>query len=487
MATTAATSLDSSGAMTFPYGGSYQYSSSSGMKNRIINGNFQIDQKAESYRRWGGPSTGDVTKVYNINGGGQSTVYKTYPTLDKWYVDQAGFVNLKALRVLNLSQTYPTYDFNGNLLGTGTAHTPYMMELSYQGSGGGRTLVYQVLESQYVSDLTNRTVTLSYSIMSNSVAMASQVSASVWRLNSKDALDRTKTTGNYPGVTTVLNDCTLIANVGHSMQVRTFDVSGNSIPRYSLTFNAGDCTKGLLVAFNPFATSPDGGFGGSADKPVVRLCNVQLERGDGPTPFDYRPYSYELELCQRYTVGFNPSSMLQQTGYYPFECVDGRNSPETSGAPYTIFKMRLPVKLRTEPVMWRGTSNTLYNQAISTSWLDEYSARYNFYTANTTATTWPTTGAVGYLYSNSLGSSSVNQILSYNTMATRPGFSEDFTANSISYVSFYNYADALPLQSSVGTDWAAHSHTNGYRFNLYYWYDGTTKASSSGLSFIADI
>jgi hypothetical protein len=44
------------------------------------------------------------------------------------------------------------------------------------------------------------------------------------------------------------------------------------------------------------------------------ITGVQLERGSTATSFDYRPYTTELQLCQRYLPCFSASAVSQTTG-----------------------------------------------------------------------------------------------------------------------------------------------------------------------------
>jgi hypothetical protein len=81
------------------------------------------------------------------------------------------------------------------------------------------------------------------------------------------------------------------------------------------------------------------------------IGNVQLEKGSTATSFDYRPYSAELAMCQRYFVLTNTSNTAKNGGAW------GSMSASTTGH----ITGALPVPMRTAPTYtFGGSSNTYY-------------------------------------------------------------------------------------------------------------------------------
>lgn len=327
------------GTVRYPKGSDWHTSAASAFRNRIINGCMRVDQKLRSYRAWGGPYSGVTTNFYICSGGG-TTNFKTYPTLDKWQVDTSGYTTMYVRRVQTYNMDISLYNDDGSYLSTGTSNTPFMMDFSCQ-TGGGNALIYQAIESCYTQDLVNTTVNVSFSCFANNVNCRTW-SVSMWKMNKKDTL--TRGTGTIiPGQNSFLNDCILISYYNFNVGPVTFDSSGYTLPHYGWNFPIDDGRNGLVLVFNPFAQkSPTNG--GTASFPLYgndpstgptgsvitdfascgfRLGQVQLTVGKlEPSKFDYRPITYELELCQRYTAVYPVDGY--QTGYAPVDVVDSQ-------------------------------------------------------------------------------------------------------------------------------------------------------------------
>ena len=86
------------------------------------------------------------------------------------------------------------------------------------------------------------------------------------------------------------------------------------------------------------------------------ITGVQLEKGSTATSFDYRPYTTELQLCQRYFYLSNPTNTAKNGGAW--------GSVYQSGAGHITGA--LPVPMRTSgTVTFGGTNNTYYMSNIS--------------------------------------------------------------------------------------------------------------------------
>jgi hypothetical protein len=113
------------------------------------------------------------------------------------------------------------------------------------------------------------------------------------------------------------------------------------------------------------------------------ITGVQLEKGRLATSFDYRPYGTELSLCQRYYF------KIQATGdLYPFGT--GYNSGTTTALGYTPF----PVPLRANPTAFEqsgtaahykvrhGTTETVCSSIPVATTTSQYSANTTFTVAS---------------------------------------------------------------------------------------------------------
>jgi hypothetical protein len=106
------------------------------------------------------------------------------------------------------------------------------------------------------------------------------------------------------------------------------------------------------------------------------ITGVQLEKGSTATSFDYRPYTTELQLCQRYyykasgagpfTNGFNVSSTLA-TGVVPFP-VPMRTSPSALEQTGTASNYRVITNVSTacSAVPYFEDTNTFASRVVFT-------------------------------------------------------------------------------------------------------------------------
>ena len=87
------------------------------------------------------------------------------------------------------------------------------------------------------------------------------------------------------------------------------------------------------------------------------ITGVQLEKGSTATSFDYRPYTTELQLCQRYYAkSFNASS-APSVGNVTYNC--SVNNGNTAVDSYTRASFAFPIVMRSAPtVVTYSGSNT---------------------------------------------------------------------------------------------------------------------------------
>jgi hypothetical protein len=167
-------------------------------------------------------------------------------------------------------------------------------------SGGTNTnivMALQVIESNNMYDLAGQAVTVSFWARAgnNFSASGSTLTAQV---NTGTVADQ--------GGSTYFSWTGVSANVVGSVTLTTswqrFTVTG--------TFQSGALEAALLFYFTPTGTA------GADDS--FYITGVQLEKGSTATSFDYRPYTNELQLCQRYleTITYGSSTNYPFWGTY---------------------------------------------------------------------------------------------------------------------------------------------------------------------------
>jgi hypothetical protein len=239
-----------------------------GFKNRIINGNFAINQRGFS---------GNITTL----GGGQYT-------LDRWFGQASQSDKFSVSQ--NAGSVTPPVGFSNYLGITSTS--------AYSITSGDYFSIKQSIEGFNTSDLgwgtaNASTVTLSFRVYSSLTGTFGGVlqnaafnrsypftytisSANTWTTVSVTVAG--DTTGTWVGAT---NGAGLVVIFGLGV--------GSSF-----SGTAGSWASGNLISATG-ATSVVGTNGAT-----FYLTGVQLEKGSTATSFDYRPYGTELNLCQRY-------------------------------------------------------------------------------------------------------------------------------------------------------------------------------------------
>lgn len=85
---------------------------------------------------------------------------------------------------------------------------------------------------------------------------------------------------------------------------------------------------------------------------IITFTGVQVEKGTIATPFEYRPYAIELQLCQRY---------YYQMGTFSLGCI----GYTYSGAPNIVnVQYTLPVSMRTQPSLTIPSGSSMGNNLI---------------------------------------------------------------------------------------------------------------------------
>jgi len=139
---------------------------------------------------------------------------------------------------------------------------------------------------------------------------------------------------------------TLIANATYENSPANLNVT-TSFATYSVTANVDTASTSNIIVFiwSDVTDTTAGDF--------LYITNVQLEKGTQATSFEYRQYTTELALCQRYYAKTFPQNVAPANGlgtnYYFGYSVNTAN-------PSTIWKF--PVTMRTSPTV------TLFNDRV---------------------------------------------------------------------------------------------------------------------------
>jgi hypothetical protein len=283
-----------SGTTGITLAGQFDSASTFGFKNRIINGAMVIDQR---------------------NAGASVTPASSAYTLDRWSltITQASKLSVQQ----NAGSVTPPVGFKNYLGATSLS--------AYSVSASDYFLLFQGIEGFNVADLQWGT------------ANAATVTLSFWV--------RSSLTGTFGGS---------LVNAGFNRSYPfTYTVSSaNTWTNISVTIVgdtsgtwATDNTQGIRLYFGLGVGSTNSGTAGSwagaqylsatgatsvvgTNGATFYITGVQLEKGSTATSFDYRPYTTELQLCQRYyTFGNN---------YYQGNTYNFRSFPVTMRAAPTV-------------------------------------------------------------------------------------------------------------------------------------------------------
>jgi hypothetical protein len=251
-------------------GGSYGTGGFVGMKNRIINGAMVIDQR--------GTATTPVT------------VGALSYTLDRFF----GVKTSGATVTVQQSSTAPT-GLSKSLLATcSTGAAP---------AAGNQVIVSQRVEGFNTADLSFGT------------ASASTITISFWV--------RSSVTGTYCvylGNETYNRSyvSTYTISSANTWEQKTITVSGDQSGTWAGATNGTGLVVGFCLGSGSNFTTTAGAWAtgeyqqtsaqatwSSTTGATFYITGVQLEKGSTATSFDYRPYSAELALCQRYAYQMN--------------------------------------------------------------------------------------------------------------------------------------------------------------------------------------
>lgn len=263
------------------------------MRNRIINGGFDIWQRGTS---------------------GAVTTSTTYVASDRWGIDQA----TSAGSTLSRSTSVPTgFIYSAKVQRNSSSTTTNNIVLA------------QALETLNSADLAGQTITLSFWARAgdNFSATSSNLIYNIFYGQGTDQSLASMRGNGWTGIT----------NSGVTQSITT------TWTRYTTTVTvpAGTTQIGLQFYYGPTGTA------GADD--AFYITGVQLEVGPVATPFERRPYGMELALCQRYyqimpkwqwyVYNTNGSATV---GTMPFP-VEMRTTPTITQGTYTNGQYASPI------------------------------------------------------------------------------------------------------------------------------------------------
>jgi hypothetical protein len=284
-----------------------------GFKNRIINGGMAIDQRNAG----ASVTVNSTTQTFSVDrwwASGQSTdgVF----TMQQSSTAPSGFSNSTAITVttadasIGTTQRYyfaqriegfNTADLGWGTAGASTVTLSFWVRSSITGTFGGFV---------YNSDA-DYSYPFSYTISS----------ANTWE--QKSVTIAGPTAGTWVGATNGVG-----MQIGWSLGTGTDRLGTSGAWTASQKFGATGQT-------NLIATSGA----------TFYLTGVQLEKGSTATSFDYRPYTTELQLCQRYYINYGQCGLIAYS---------------TQGVVATVS---YPVTMRASPtvsISYNGVANTVY-------------------------------------------------------------------------------------------------------------------------------
>lgn len=271
-----------------------------GFKNRIINGNMVINQRA-----WSGTITTDSTY-----------------TLDRWVARN----DLTSKMSVTQSSDAPA-GFSYSLLVTSLANT----------TSPNYYFMSQYVEGFNAADLawgtsSAKTITISFWVKSSltgtfggSVLNSGETRCYPFTYTISSANTWTQASVTIPGDTT---GTWVGATNGVAMRVSLEVGIGSSLSSPAGAWTSTSSQYGATGATNVLATNGA----------TIQWTGVQLEVGTTATNFDFRSYGTELALCQRYYV-----NIISNTGNFPRGEMIGQAYDSTN----VFIGVQFPVTLRT--------------------------------------------------------------------------------------------------------------------------------------------
>ena len=252
-----------------------QGSNNTTFRNRIINGAMMIDQR---------------------NAGGAVTANNSYP-VDRFQYQFSGSFTL----TLQQSSTAPT-GFTNSLSATVTSSAAV--------GSGDYAIITQRVEGYNIADLAfgtanAKTITLSFWVQSSVTGTFSGV------------LNNNGSSRSYPFTYTINN--------ANTFEYKTITIAGDTTGTWNTTNSSGFQVRWALAVGSTLAGTAGSWsgstyFGATGGTNLVTtgsatwyVTGFQIEAGSTASPFEYRSYGTEFDLCRRYYEQLNFSSASSAT------------------------------------------------------------------------------------------------------------------------------------------------------------------------------
>lgn len=293
-----ALTYDGTNGITFNDGSQMGTGHQLGMRNRIINGNMVINQRAFS---------GTPNNEY---------------TLDRWNISNAQTGKL----TVSQSSDAPAGFVNSLLVTSSSAYTTTATDFFG---------IQQRIEGYNIADLNfgsanAKTITISFWVKSSLTGTFSgAINNGAWDTSyAFTYVINSASTWEYKTVTIVgTSSGTWLTTNGNGMRVWFNLGLGTTYATTANTWVTGSGSYGVSGTINVVGTNAA----------TFQITGVQLEKGSVATPFEYRQYGTELALCQRYFQTYVGSQYLHECG----------GGATTSTA--VIYFKPLIVSMRTSP------------------------------------------------------------------------------------------------------------------------------------------
>lgn len=274
--------------------GGYGDTSGSGLmfRNKLINGGFDIWQRATSQTATG------------------------YGSDDRWSNSNSGSTKTASRQTFTLGQT----DVPGN--------PKYWSRTVVSSVAGASNFCIKAQKIENVLTLAGQTATISFWAKADASKNIAVEIEQFFGTGGSPSSGVTSIGVTTCALTTVWQKFTITANIP-SITGKTLGSNNDDFLAVNFWFDAGS-------SFNA-RTNSLGQQSGTFD-----IANVQLEAGDQPTPFEQRPSTVELGLCQRYCNLLGPVSQQEVA----------RMCVYTSGAMF--FAVVMPVTMRAQPTITSG-------------------------------------------------------------------------------------------------------------------------------------
>jgi len=270
-------------------------------RNKIINGDMRIWQRATSF------ASADLSNTY---------------TVDRFAAYTSGAVRIAVARDTDVPSNQGFLYSHKSTVGTTASTSAYY------------TILQRIEGNQILDFFAGRTGCVAHTISfwfktsvmqtySGSARIASAASSYAFDFTPTAINTWTKVVVNIPANTTQSMSGYLDTSEAYSLCITPF-----------LNLNVGlNGTANTWTSSNLHASSNVGGTWGNTSGATFYLTGVQIERGNVASDFEFRPYSTELQLCQR---------------YYEKGGVSRRSGNRSSGA-YETTPIYYKVTKRTDP------------------------------------------------------------------------------------------------------------------------------------------